>query len=235
MISKLPRFAPMLVIGATAFSVALGATIVAAFSQAAAGADTVVDAAVDLVCSNAGSLKWLIGALGMSVGCSAIVALTQTPDPTTVAGKLYKVLELLALVIGKAKQVAKPGLSAVAVTIALALSACQEPAAAPTTTPAPTVPGTAVSAPAPNATSTAIAAAWTAAQAGYNDWGGVVTSLVELADPSATGALTQANTTLKAFFSQPVPSDPTQLAQDWPAIDAALQTLAPLILQAISK
>lgn len=143
--------------------------------------------------------------------------------------------------IGKAKQVAKPGLGAIAVTVSLALSACQQPTVAPATTattaPAPTttVPGTAVSAPAPNATSTEIAAAWTAAQAGYNDWGGLVTSLVELADPSATGALTQANTTLKAFFSQPVPSNPTQLAQDWPAVNAALQTLAPLILQAVDK
>jgi hypothetical protein len=32
-----------------------------------------------------------------------------------------------------------------------------------------------------------------------------------------------------------VPTDPTQLSQDWPAIDAALLTLAPLIEKAIAS
>jgi len=36
---------------------------------------------------------------------SSICALTKTPDPTTPYGKFYKVIEFLALNIGKAKQV----------------------------------------------------------------------------------------------------------------------------------
>ncbi len=35
---------------------------------------------------------------------SVITAATETPKPETFLGKLYKVLELLALVVGKAKQ-----------------------------------------------------------------------------------------------------------------------------------
>ena len=35
---------------------------------------------------------------------SVITASTETPKPETVLGKLYKILELLALVVGKAKK-----------------------------------------------------------------------------------------------------------------------------------
>jgi hypothetical protein len=35
---------------------------------------------------------------------SVITAATETPKPETALGKLYKILELLALVIGKAKK-----------------------------------------------------------------------------------------------------------------------------------
>ena len=36
---------------------------------------------------------------------SSICALTKTPDPNTTYGKVYKVIEFLALNIGKAKEV----------------------------------------------------------------------------------------------------------------------------------
>lgn len=35
---------------------------------------------------------------------SIITASTETPDPNTILGKMYKILELLALVVGKAKK-----------------------------------------------------------------------------------------------------------------------------------
>lgn len=35
---------------------------------------------------------------------SVVTAATDTPPPETILGKLYRVLELLALVVGKAKQ-----------------------------------------------------------------------------------------------------------------------------------
>jgi hypothetical protein len=35
---------------------------------------------------------------------SVITASTETPPPDTFLGKLYRILELLALVVGKAKQ-----------------------------------------------------------------------------------------------------------------------------------
>lgn len=36
---------------------------------------------------------------------SSICALTKTPDPNTTYGKVYKIIEFLALNIGKAKEV----------------------------------------------------------------------------------------------------------------------------------
>lgn len=36
---------------------------------------------------------------------SSVCALTKTPDPNTAYGKFYKVVEFLALNVGKAKQV----------------------------------------------------------------------------------------------------------------------------------
>lgn len=44
-----------------------------------------------------------IGALVVA-GASAITALTKTPKPNTWRARLYKVLEILALVVGRAKE-----------------------------------------------------------------------------------------------------------------------------------
>lgn len=97
------------------------------------------------------------------------------------------------------------------------------------------VPGTTTVQPSPSATSAEIASAWASARAGYTAWGGIVTGLIETVEPASVAVLTQANTTLKAFFATPVPTDPAQLSQDWPAINAALLTLAPLIEEAFEK
>ena len=42
--------------------------------------------------------------LAIHAACSAIAALTPTPRDDTLARKAYKVIEILGLVIGKAKQ-----------------------------------------------------------------------------------------------------------------------------------
>ena len=42
--------------------------------------------------------------MGIVVVASAIVAGTKTPDPNTVMGKIYKVVEWASLTFGKAKQ-----------------------------------------------------------------------------------------------------------------------------------
>lgn len=39
--------------------------------------------------------------------CSIIVAGTKTPNPDTVLGKMYKLVEFLALVVGKSKESGK--------------------------------------------------------------------------------------------------------------------------------
>ena len=50
----------------------------------------------------------LIGILtGIVAVASAIAALTPTPKDDTIVGKIYKVIDLLALNVGKAKD--KPG------------------------------------------------------------------------------------------------------------------------------
>jgi len=48
--------------------------------------------------------KYIEVALAIHAAASAIVALTPTPSDDKIVGKLYKVIETLALVIGRAKQ-----------------------------------------------------------------------------------------------------------------------------------
>jgi hypothetical protein len=48
--------------------------------------------------------KYIELALAIHAAASIIVSLTPTPSDDKVVGKLYKVIETLALVIGKAKQ-----------------------------------------------------------------------------------------------------------------------------------
>ena len=48
--------------------------------------------------------KYIEVALAIHAAASAIVALTPTPKDDKIVGKLYKVIETLALVIGRAKQ-----------------------------------------------------------------------------------------------------------------------------------
>lgn len=128
----------------------------------------------------------------------------------------------------------------IALGAALFLGACAGQSSAPVTAPPATVPpsivpGTTTVVPGPSATSTEIATAWASARSGYLTWGGIVTGLIDTVEPALAPAMTQANATLKAFFSTPVPTDPTKLVQDWPAINAALLTLAPLIEQTFAS
>jgi hypothetical protein len=48
--------------------------------------------------------KYLEVALAIHAAASAIVALTPTPKDDTVVRKVYKLIEICALVIGRAKQ-----------------------------------------------------------------------------------------------------------------------------------
>lgn len=48
--------------------------------------------------------EWLGIVTGVVCGASIICALTPTPKDDAMIGKLYKILETLALNIGKAKQ-----------------------------------------------------------------------------------------------------------------------------------
>jgi hypothetical protein len=48
--------------------------------------------------------KYIEVALAIHAAASAIVALTPTPKDDKIVGKLYKIIETLALVVGKAKQ-----------------------------------------------------------------------------------------------------------------------------------
>jgi hypothetical protein len=176
------------------------------------------------------ALAWVTGqmtaaqALAASAGA---VVLYLHPEAKPALGEVASALAQAAR-----GQAAKGALAGLALLAGLGLAGC---ANSPAPSTSATVPGTTVPAPAPSATASELTAAWTAAQAGYNAWGGIVTTLIEVEDPSASSALTQANATLKAFFAQPVPTDPTQLSQDWPAINAALLTLAPLIEKAIAS
>lgn len=48
--------------------------------------------------------KYLEVALAIHAACSVITALTPTPRDDNFVRKVYKVIEILALVVGKAKQ-----------------------------------------------------------------------------------------------------------------------------------
>jgi hypothetical protein len=48
--------------------------------------------------------RYLEVALAIHAAASAIVALTPTPSDDKLVGKLYKLIEIAALVIGRAKQ-----------------------------------------------------------------------------------------------------------------------------------
>ena len=48
--------------------------------------------------------KYIEVALAIHAAASAICALTPTPKDDKVVGKIYKVIETLALVVGRAKQ-----------------------------------------------------------------------------------------------------------------------------------
>lgn len=48
--------------------------------------------------------KYIELALAIHATASIIVSLTPTPSDDKIIGKLYKVIETLALVVGKAKQ-----------------------------------------------------------------------------------------------------------------------------------
>lgn len=48
--------------------------------------------------------RYLEVALAVHAACSAIVALTPTPKDDAIVRKLYRLIEISALVIGKAKQ-----------------------------------------------------------------------------------------------------------------------------------
>jgi hypothetical protein len=48
--------------------------------------------------------QYLEVALAIHAAASAIVALTPTPADDKIVGKLYKLIEIAALVIGRAKQ-----------------------------------------------------------------------------------------------------------------------------------
>ena len=48
--------------------------------------------------------QYLEVALAIHAAASAIVALTPTPHDDKIVGKLYRLIEIAALVIGKAKQ-----------------------------------------------------------------------------------------------------------------------------------
>lgn len=45
----------------------------------------------------------LSAATGVVTICSIVTAHTETPAPETVLGKLYRIIEVLAIVVGKAK------------------------------------------------------------------------------------------------------------------------------------
>lgn len=46
---------------------------------------------------------WVTALLALVVAAKGVVALTPTPADDKIVGKLYKVLEMIALVVGKAK------------------------------------------------------------------------------------------------------------------------------------
>ena len=48
--------------------------------------------------------KYVEAALAIHAAASVITALTPTPKDDTILAKIYKVIETIALVVGKAKQ-----------------------------------------------------------------------------------------------------------------------------------
>jgi len=48
--------------------------------------------------------QYIEAALAIHAAASAIVALTPTPHDDKIIGKIYKVIETIALVVGRAKQ-----------------------------------------------------------------------------------------------------------------------------------
>ena len=48
--------------------------------------------------------KYLEAALAIHAAASVITAMTPTPKDDKVLGKIYKIIEMIALVVGKAKQ-----------------------------------------------------------------------------------------------------------------------------------
>ena len=66
---------------------------------------------IDLACDNRQLLYWLAAAviaLLVHFGCSIATATTKTPDPSTRAGKAYKLLEAIALITQRAKDTGTP-------------------------------------------------------------------------------------------------------------------------------
>jgi hypothetical protein len=49
-------------------------------------------------------VKYIEVLLAVHAAASAITALTPTPKDDAVVGKIYKIIETLAMVVGKAKQ-----------------------------------------------------------------------------------------------------------------------------------
>ena len=49
-------------------------------------------------------LEYINAITALIAACSAITALTPTPKDDKIIGKIYKLLEICALVIGKAKK-----------------------------------------------------------------------------------------------------------------------------------
>lgn len=63
---------------------------------------------IDLACSNRDALYLGITALAAHFGCSVFTAATPTPDPQSLLGRLYRIVELVALVGGRAKDTGSP-------------------------------------------------------------------------------------------------------------------------------
>lgn len=63
---------------------------------------------IDLACSNRDALYLALTALAVHFGASVFTAATPTPDPQSPLGRLYRIVELVALVAGRAKDTGIP-------------------------------------------------------------------------------------------------------------------------------
>ena len=108
---------------ASLFTVALIFTIAAAFAETAGSPDNVADAALDLVCSNAGAIKVALGVLGTSVGASAVLAIFKPPAPNTAGAMIFSLLRGFALAVNNAKPKV-PALAVFVAAVGLGLAAC---------------------------------------------------------------------------------------------------------------